>query len=115
MTAFTNSPNPACYPARPEGEAPFFSERDLVVAVDQLGVFTLGRFRAAEEVDLLGDDLAAVAVVACGIGPFRVVNAAMDEDLHALFAMLRDRLGEHRKVWSSEYPRAYGNLHCEDN
>jgi len=23
--------------------------------------------------------------------------------------------GEHRKVWGSEYPRAYCNLHCEDN
>ena len=32
---------------------------DLVVAVDQLGVFVLGRLRAAQEVDLLGDDLAA--------------------------------------------------------
>jgi len=42
MSAFTNSPNPAGFPAGPEGETPFFSERDLVVAVDQLGVFTLG-------------------------------------------------------------------------
>ena len=40
-----------------------WSERDVVVAVDQLGVFGLGRLRAAQEVDLLGDDLAAVAVV----------------------------------------------------
>ena len=79
MTAFTNSPNPAGCPAGPEGEAPFFSERDLVVAVDQLGVFGLGRFRATQEIDLLGDDLAAVAVIACRIGPFRVVDAAVDE------------------------------------
>ena len=40
MTAFTKSPNPAGFPAGPEGEAPFL-ERDLIVAVDQLGVFTL--------------------------------------------------------------------------
>jgi len=39
-------PNPAGFPAGPEGETPF-SERDLVVAVDQLGVFALGRLRAA--------------------------------------------------------------------
>jgi len=34
--------NPAGFPAGPGGETPFFSERDLVVAVDQLGVFVLG-------------------------------------------------------------------------
>jgi hypothetical protein len=84
MTAFTNSPNPAGCPAGPEGEIPF-SERDLVVSVDQFGGLKLGRFRAAQEVNLLGDDLAAVAVIACRVGPFRVVDAAMDEDLHALF------------------------------
>ena len=47
MTAFTNSPNPAGCPAGPEGETPFLSERDLVVAVDQLGVLALVRLRAA--------------------------------------------------------------------
>ena len=41
---------------------PRSSERNLVVAVDQLGVFVLGRLRAAQEVDLLGDDLAAIAI-----------------------------------------------------
>ena len=46
----------------PFGETPFLSERDLVVAVDHLGVFILGGLRAAQEVDHLGDDLAAVAV-----------------------------------------------------
>ncbi|MPM06569.1 hypothetical protein SDC9_52870 [bioreactor metagenome] len=86
--------NPAGFPAGPEGETPFFSERDLVVAVDQLGVFVLGRLRAAQEVDLLGDDLAAVAVVPHAVDPLGVVDAAVDEDLHALFAMLRDRLAE---------------------
>ncbi len=53
-----NRLSPAGFPAGPKGEIPFFSERDLVVAVDQLGVFVLGRLRAAQEVDLLGDDLA---------------------------------------------------------
>ena len=48
-------------------------EADLVVVVDQLGAFVLGRLRAAEEVDLLGDDLAAVAVDTRRIGPLRVV------------------------------------------
>src|SRR5688572_20220007 len=86
--------NPAGFPAGPEGETPFFSERDLVVAVDQLGGLKLGRFRAAQKVNFLGDDLAAVAVRAGGIGPLGVVDATVDEDLHALFAMLRDRLAE---------------------
>ena len=74
-------------PPGPRGR-PRSSERDLVVAVDQLGVFVLSRLRAAQEVDLLGDDLAAVAVVAHAVDPLAVVDAAMDEDLHALFAVL---------------------------
>lgn len=86
--------NPAGFPAGPKGETPFYSERNLVVAVDQLGVFVLSRLRAAQEVDFLGDDLAAVAVVPHAVDPLGVVDAAVDEDLHALFAMLRDRLAE---------------------
>jgi hypothetical protein len=39
-------------------------ERDIVGAVDQLGVFVLGRLWAAQEVDLIGDDLAAVPSLA---------------------------------------------------
>ena len=57
-------------------------------------VLVLGRLRAAQEIDLLGDDLAAVAVVPHAVGPLGVVDAAVDEDLHALFAVLRDRLAE---------------------
>ena len=87
-------PNPAGFLAGPEGETPFFSERDLVVAVDQLGVFTLGRLRAAQEVDLLGDDLATVAVEALVVGPLGIVDAAVDEDLHAFLAVLSDGLAE---------------------
>ena len=49
-------------PPGPKGEAPFFSERDLVVAVDQLGGLKLGRLRAAQETDLRIDDRAAVTV-----------------------------------------------------
>jgi hypothetical protein len=70
------------------------SEADLVVVVDQFGAFAFGRLRATEEVDLLGDDLAAVAVDTRRIGPLRVVNAALDQDLHALLAVLGDRLAE---------------------
>ncbi len=45
----------------------------LVVAVDQLGVFGLGRLRAAQEVDLLGDDLTAVAaLIAVAVPVLRV-------------------------------------------
>ncbi|KKM05070.1 hypothetical protein LCGC14_1757800, partial [marine sediment metagenome] len=86
-------PKPAACAAGSEGR-PRSSERDLIVAVDQLGIFVLGRLRAAQEVDLLGDDLAAVAVVPHAVDPFGVVDPAVDEDLHALFAMLRDRLAE---------------------
>ena len=69
-------------------------EADLVVVVAQLRAFALGRLRAAAEVDLLGDDLAAVAVDTRRIGPLRVVDAALDQDLHALLADLGDRFAE---------------------
>ncbi len=49
--------------------------------------------RTSSEVGLPGDDLAAAAVGAGCVGPLRVVNAAVDEDLHALFAVPGDRLG----------------------
>jgi hypothetical protein len=49
----------------------------LVVAIDQLGRIAFGCLRAAEEVDLLGDDLAAVAVNTRRIGPLRVVDSAL--------------------------------------
>ena len=72
------SSNPTSFPAGPQGETPFFSERDFVAAVDQLGVFILGCLRAAEEVDFLGVDLAAVAVGAGCVGPLGIVDAAVD-------------------------------------
>jgi hypothetical protein len=43
----------------------FFGEAsacELFFAVDQFGVFAFTGLRAAQEVDLLGDDLAAVAI-----------------------------------------------------
>ena len=84
------NPLPGGFPRRALGRSRS-SERDLVVAVDQLGVFVFGRLRAAQEVDLLGDDLAAVAIGAGCVGPLGVMEAAVNEDLHAFFAMLRDR------------------------
>jgi hypothetical protein len=74
----------------PPGRRWSASEADLVVVVDQFGAFALGRLRAAEEVDLLGDDLSAVAVDTRRIGPLRVVDAALDYDLHALLAVFGD-------------------------
>ena len=56
--------------------------------------YALDRLRAAQEVELLRDDLAAVAVDTGCVGPFRVVDATLDENLHALLAMLRDRFAE---------------------
>ena len=49
--------------------------------------------RTSLEVGLPGDDLAAAAVSAGCVGPLRVVNAVVDEDLHALFAVPGDGLG----------------------
>ena len=43
----SNALGPAGFPAGPWGETPFFSERDLVVAVNQLRVLPLGGLRAA--------------------------------------------------------------------
>ena len=70
------------------------SARELILPVDQVRIFAFTGLRAAQEVDLLGDDLAAVAIGAGGVGPPRVVDAAVDEDLHALFAVLGDRLAK---------------------
>lgn len=49
----------------------------LVVAINQLGHIALGCIRPAEEVDLLGDDLAAEAVNTRRIGTLRVVASAL--------------------------------------
>lgn len=67
------------------------SERDLVVAVDQLGFSFSADLGTVEEVDLLGDDLTAVAVDTCRIGPLRVVDAALDHHPFMPFAMPEDR------------------------
>ena len=67
---------------------------DLVLTVNQFGVFAFTSLRAAQEVDLLGDDLAAVAVDPGDIGPLGVVDAAVDHHLHAFFAVIGDRLAE---------------------
>ncbi|MPL79631.1 hypothetical protein SDC9_25515 [bioreactor metagenome] len=69
------------------------SERNVIV-VDELAVVVLGLLRAAQEIDRLGDDLAAVTIDPGGVGPFRVVDAAANQNLHALVAMLLDRLAE---------------------
>ena len=54
------------------------------------------RLRAAhrcrsDELDVFGDDLAAVAIVAVGILPARVVQAAGDSELVALRLVLAER------------------------
>jgi hypothetical protein len=67
---------------------------ELVLAVDQFRVFAFTSLRAGKEVDLLRDDLAAVAIGAGCVGPLRVVDTAVDEDLHALFAVLCYGLAE---------------------
>src|SRR4051812_27972146 len=46
--------------------------------------------RPAEELDLVGDDLAAVALDTLAIGPLGVVKAAADGNLHSLRGVLSD-------------------------
>lgn len=48
----------------------------------------------AEEVHRLCDNLAAIALVALLVGPFGVVDAAANQDLHALLAVFLDCLAE---------------------
>ncbi len=67
---------------------------ELILAVDQFGVFAFTSLRAAQEVDLFRDDLTAVAVDPGGVGPLGVVDAAVDHHLHALFAVVGDGLAE---------------------
>ena len=77
----------------PPGLLSWGSKRDVIV-VNELAVLVLGLLRAAQEVDRLGDDLAAVAVYARAVGPLGVVDAAPHQNLHAFLAMLLDRLAE---------------------
>ncbi len=67
---------------------------ELLLAVDQFGVFAFASLRAAQKVDLFCDDLAAVAVDTGGIGPLGAMDAAVDHHFHALFAVVGDRLAE---------------------
>lgn len=65
-----------------------------VAVIDELAVLLFGRLRPAQKIHRLGDDLGAVTVHAIAVGPFRVVDAAADQHLHALLAILLDRLAE---------------------
>lgn len=67
---------------------------ELLFAVDQFGVFAFTSLRTAQEVDLFCDDLTALAVDPGGIGPLGVVDATVNLHLHALFAVVGDRLAE---------------------
>ena len=59
-----------------------------------LGFITGGFLRFGEEVDLLGDDLAAVTVGAILIGPFGVVDTPGDHDHCTLGDMLCDAFAD---------------------
>jgi hypothetical protein len=57
--------------------------------------FGLGRlFRFGKEVDLLGDDLAAIAFGAILVGPFGVMDATGDHDHCTLGDMLCDTFAD---------------------
>ncbi len=64
------------------------------VLVDIGRVFVAARAALGEEVDLVGDDLAAVALGAAFVFPLRVVDAAFDRDHLTLGAVLGDVLAE---------------------
>jgi hypothetical protein len=55
-----------------------------------LGFILGGFFRLGEEVDLLGDDLAAIAVGAILVGPFSIMDTTRNHDHCALGDMLGD-------------------------
>ena len=69
------------------------SERDFIL-IAGLVTFVPGLLCPAQEIDGLGDDLATVAVDAFSVGPLSVVDSAAHQDLHALLAVLLDRLAE---------------------
>lgn len=72
---------------------PFF-RRPAANHTSTTGVFVPGRLRAAQEVGFRGDDPAAVADVPHAVDPFGEVDATMEEEFHALFATLGDRLAQ---------------------
>lgn len=59
-----------------------------------LGSFLASFLGLGEEVDLLGDDLAAVAGLSFGISPLGVVDAARDHDHRALGDVLGDAFAD---------------------
>lgn len=70
------------------------SKRNIAVVGALVAAAVLGLLRAAKEIDGLGDDLASVSVVTFLIGPFGVVDAAANQNLHARIAILLDRIAE---------------------
>ena len=59
-----------------------------------LRFFAAGFLGLSEEVDLFGDDLAAITGLAFAVGPARVVNPARDHDHRALGDMLGDAFAD---------------------
>src|SRR4051812_42068254 len=78
----------------PPGPSPA-SEGDIVVQLGLCRAFGRAALAwTAEELDIVGDDLVAVALDAFGIRPAAVVDAPSDRDEHALDAMLREHPAE---------------------
>jgi hypothetical protein len=72
--------------------------------------FVLGRFlRLGEEIDLLGDDLAAVAIDAVLVGPLGVVDTARDHDHRALGDVLGDAFADAAEAGDA-VPLCFGQL-----
>lgn len=59
-----------------------------------LGFILRGFLGLGEEVDLLGDDLAAIAVGAILVGPFGVMDTSRDHNHRALSDMLCDAFAD---------------------
>src|SRR4051812_46886124 len=81
---------------KPPGRGCVPSERHVVVEVGPRLATTGSAVlpRPAEELDVLGDDLAAVALDAFAIGPAGVVKPAAHRDEHPLCRMLGDDAAE---------------------
>lgn len=69
-----------------------------LVGAPPLGLIAGGVLGLGEEIDLLGDDLTAIAIGAILIGPFGVMDAARDHDHGALGDMLGNALANAAKA-----------------
>lgn len=76
----------------------FWETEAALVGAPLHGSIVGGVLGLGEEINLLGDDLAAIAVGAVLIGPFGVMDAARDHDHRTLGDMLGNALADAAKA-----------------